>query len=59
MVTGTKPAEGGEITADEAAALDWAREWRRTGTGYRLPEPTRLAHVASNRFRSAGIGAGC
>jgi pimeloyl-ACP methyl ester carboxylesterase len=41
MVTGTKPAEGGEITPDEAAALDRAREWRRTGTGYQDIQGTR------------------
>lgn len=41
MVTGTKPAEGGEITPDEAAALDRAREWRRTGTGYQDIQGTK------------------
>lgn len=41
MVTATKPVEGGEITADEAEALDRARNWRRTGTGYQDIQGTR------------------
>jgi len=28
------------------------------GRGYRLPEPTRQAHIESNRLRTAGLGAG-
>jgi deoxyribonuclease V len=38
----------------EASAVDWVR---RCGTGYRLPEPTRQAHLAANAARRAYGGA--
>jgi len=34
----------------EASAVDWVK---RCGTGYRLPEPTRQAHLAANAARRA------
>ena len=34
----------------EASAVEWVR---RCGTGYRLPEPTRQAHLAANAARRA------
>lgn len=41
MVTATRPVEGAEITAEEEAARERAREWRRTGVGYQEIQGTR------------------
>lgn len=35
------------------SAVAWVR---RAGTGYRLPEPTRRAHLAANALRRASVG---
>ncbi len=40
------------VSIGHRVSLDGAVEWvRRAGTGYRLPEPTRQAHLAANALR--------
>lgn len=41
MVTSVKPGADAAVTEEESAALDRARGWRRTGTGYQEIQGTR------------------
>jgi deoxyribonuclease V len=46
------------ISVGHRVSLDGAVAWvRRCDTGYRLPEPTRQAHLAANEVRRAGMAA--
>ena len=46
------------ISVGHRVSPEGAVEWvRRTGTGYRLPEPTRQAHLAANAARQAHLAA--
>jgi deoxyribonuclease V len=46
------------ISIGHRVSLDSAVAWvRRCDTGYRLPEPTRQAHLAANAARRAGMAA--
>lgn len=46
------------ISTGHRVSLDGAVDWvRRCHTGYRLPEPTRQAHLAANEVRRAGMAA--
>src|SRR4051812_9873973 len=45
------------VSVGHRVSLAGAVEWvRRCGTGYRLPEPTRLAHLAANAARRGEVG---
>lgn len=48
------------VSVGHRVSPEGAVEWvRRTGTGYRLPEPTRQAHLAANAARqAAGLAGG-
>ena len=47
------------ISTGNRVSLDSAGDgMRRCDTGYRLPEPTRQAHLAANEARRAGMPAG-
>jgi len=41
MVTATRPMKGASVTAEESAALEQAKHWRRTGVGYQEIQGTR------------------
>lgn len=42
------------VSTGHRVSLDTAVEWvLRTGRGYRMPEPTRQAHIAANELRRA------
>jgi deoxyribonuclease V len=46
------------ISVGHRVSLETAVAWvRRCDTGYRLPEPTRQAHLAANEVRRAGMAA--
>lgn len=47
------------VSTGHRVALDSAVAWvRQCDTGYRLPEPTRQAHLAANAVRLAGMAGG-
>ena len=47
------------ISTGNRVSLDSAVDWvRRCDTGYRLPEPTRQAHLAANEVRRAAMAEG-
>ncbi len=47
------------ISVGNRVSLETAVDWvRRCDTGYRLPEPTRQAHLAANAVRRAGMVSG-
>jgi deoxyribonuclease V len=47
------------ISIGHRVSLQGAVEWvKRCGTGYRLPEPTRQAHLAANEARRAALAGG-
>lgn len=47
------------ISTGHRISLDSAVDWvRRCDSGYRLPEPTRQAHLAANAVRLAGMAQG-